>query len=88
MEKEFTEVLEEGLVNEVEVINHKPSVGMIVGIAVTAVTIPLIVFRKKIKAKAEERMIKKLRDRGYHVCVPVTEAEVDEVIENLESENE
>ena len=82
MEKEL-EVLEEGVSEVTETVRRGPSKGLIIGI--TAATVGLfVVFRKKIKARAEKRMVKKLTKRGYTVSEPIQEKDFDEILEPVE----
>lgn len=82
MEKEL-EVLEEGVSNELGNANHKRSKLMTVGIAAAAIGL-YVAFRKKIKARAEKRMIKKLTKRGYTVTEPILDKDFDELLEPIE----
>lgn len=85
MENEVKEVLEEGVVDELDNVNQKSSKVAIFG-AVAAVTGLLFVFRKKISARVEKRMVKKLTKKGYSVyksestCFP-DELELPETID-------
>ena len=70
MEKELQEVMGEEMVNELEEVNKKPSKGAVLGIAVAAVAGVLFAFRKKINAKIEGSMVKKLSKKGYTIIKP------------------
>lgn len=82
MEKEVTEVLEEGVVNELENVKPKPSKVAFIGFAAAITAGLLLVFRKKIATKVEGSMVKKLTKKGYTIYKPmITEDEILETIE-------
>lgn len=70
MENEVKEVLDEVVENEAVTTNRKPAKAAIIGIAAATVAL-LVAFRKKIAAKNEARMVKKLEKKGYTVNSPV-----------------
>lgn len=75
------EVLETGVVDELEVVNKKPTKGMIIGIAAVAVAGVLLACRRKIGAKIEGRMVKKLMNKGYTVIksIDVSKDDIEEI---------
>ena len=84
MEEKNLEVLEEGLTNESETVSRRPSKGMIIGIVTLGTFGVLLAFRKKIKAKIEKSMVKKLEKRGYMIVEPTLAEEFqDEIEESL-----
>lgn len=82
MEKEL-EVLEEGVGNATETVRRGPSKGVIIGVTAAAIGL-LVVFRKKIRARAEKRMVKKLTKKGYTVYEPIQDKDFDEVLDPVE----
>lgn len=70
MENEVKEVLDEVTGNETVNTKRKSSKVAIIGIATTAVAL-LVAFRKKIGAKIDGRMVKRLTKKGYTVNSPV-----------------
>lgn len=71
MENEVKEVMDEVVGNEAVTTNRKAPKAAIIGIAVATVAL-LVAFRKKIAAKNEARMVKKLTKKGYTVNSPST----------------
>lgn len=76
-EKELNEVME-GVVNESETVNRKPSKVAIFGIVAVTVTGLLLGFRKKISAKIEGSMVKRLTKKGYTIFEPEASEKVVE----------
>lgn len=84
MGKELQEVMGEEMVNELEEVNNKPSKGAVLGIAIAAVAGVLFAFRKKINAKIEGSMVKKLSKKGYTVIEPKLSEEIqDKILETF-----
>ena len=84
MENEVKEVLDEVVGNESSNVSRKSSKVAIFGLAATAVAL-LVAFRKKISARVDGRMVKRLTKRGYTVHTPV---EVEVIPDNLLEEIE
>lgn len=70
MENEVKEVLDEVVENEAVTTNRKPAKAAIIGIAAATVAL-LVAFRKKIGAKIDGRMVKRLTKKGYTIDSPV-----------------
>lgn len=81
MENELNEVMEVGVSNELENVSRKPSKVAIFGIAAAAITGLVVAFRKKIGARMEKRMVKKLTKKGYTVYEPELEVFSDNTVE-------
>ena len=81
MENELNELMEVGTSNELEKVSRKPSKVAIFGIVAATVAGLSLAFRKKIKARAEKRMVKKLTKRGYTVYEPEPEVFTDKTSE-------
>lgn len=83
MEKEL-EILEEEMTNELETVSRRPSKKVVFGIVTVGTICLLLAFRKKIKAKIEKSMVKKLEKKGYMVVEPMDTKEFqDEIEESL-----
>lgn len=65
------ETLEEEVVTEIAEANTGNSKAKIVGIVAGAATLLSFIFRKKIGAGIEKRMVKKLTKKGYDIQPPV-----------------
>ena len=83
MENEIKEILDEGTVTELNTVNTRSKIAGILGIAAIATTSLLFVFRKKIAAKHEEKMVKKLTKKGYTVYEPINDIP-DDSVETIE----
>ena len=80
MENELNEVLvEENGVLSTET-NRKSSKGVILGIAAVAAVL-LFKFRRKISAKIENSMVKKLGKKGYSIMSPL---EMNELTDDID----
>lgn len=88
MENEINEVLEEGVVNEVDNVSSKTSKTKAVFLGIAAATMGLLVaFRKKISAKVVDVMIKKLSKKGFTVLTPAPNNVSENLFEDLDESN-
>ena len=82
MENEVKEVLDEVAENEVVTTNRKSPKAAIIGIAAATVAL-LVAFRKKIGAKIDGRMVKRLTKKGYSVINPTDLVVTDDLLEEV-----